>query len=221
MRGVRTFSHGHSCMRQIPWEHGDVRILRNDRQEPVCPFSDTPDNAMRYQFFTLGLRNLRGFRAVVTAITFPPVEWSIMSLPLTRRIARAALLVAAGAAAGVGAAGSASAAPSLPATPNLGGLTALDGANVGNTADGAAQTVTGAVGHTGGKAVESAVPAAGKTGGKAVKKVAPVVQRTAGDTVGSAGGLLGDTASTATKGGLPTDGLAKGGLPVKGLPIGS
>ncbi|MDI5903599.1 ATP-binding protein, partial [Streptomyces sp. 12257] len=34
-----------------------------------------------------------------------------MSLPLTRRIARAALLVAAGAAAGVGAAGAASAAP--------------------------------------------------------------------------------------------------------------
>ena len=47
-----------------------------------------------------------------------------MSLPLTRRIARAALLVAAGAAAGVGAAGSASAAAELPATPNLGGVTA-------------------------------------------------------------------------------------------------
>ncbi|GAA3834069.1 ATP-binding protein [Streptomyces phyllanthi] len=54
-----------------------------------------------------------------------------MSLPLTRRIARAALLTAAGAASVVGAAGSASAAPDLPATPNLGGLAALDG-----TADG-------------------------------------------------------------------------------------
>lgn len=43
-----------------------------------------------------------------------------MSLPLTRRIARAALLVAAGAAAGVGAAGSASAAE-LPATPTSAG----------------------------------------------------------------------------------------------------
>ena len=37
-----------------------------------------------------------------------------MSLPLTRRIARAALLVAAGAAPVVGAAGAASAAPELP-----------------------------------------------------------------------------------------------------------
>ncbi|MGW4022218.1 ATP-binding protein, partial [Streptomyces sp. NPDC005009] len=49
-----------------------------------------------------------------------------MSLPLTRRIARAALLVAAGAAAGVGAAGSASAAPEQPAAPNHRGLTAED-----------------------------------------------------------------------------------------------
>jgi len=85
-----------------------------------------------------------------------------MSLPLTRRIARAALLVAAGAAAGVGAAGSASAATNaLPATPNLGGLTALDGANVGNTVDGATQNVTKVAGTTGGKTVEKAVPAAG------------------------------------------------------------
>ncbi|MDG4866190.1 ATP-binding protein, partial [Streptomyces sp. T-3] len=46
-----------------------------------------------------------------------------MSLPLTRRIARAALLTAAGAASAVGAAGSASAVD-LPATPDLGGLSA-------------------------------------------------------------------------------------------------
>ncbi len=96
-----------------------------------------------------------------------------MSLPLTRRIARAALLVAAGAAAGVGAAGSASAAPELPTAPNLGGLTALDGANVGDSVDGAAQKLTGTAGDTGGKAVTKAVPTVGKTGGKAVKKAAP------------------------------------------------
>jgi len=137
-----------------------------------------------------------------------------MSLPLTRRIARAALLVAAGAAAGVGAAGAASAAPAqLPATPNLGGLTALDGANVGDTVDGAAQNLTGT---------------AGKTSGKAVKKAAPAAQKVAGEAAGSAGGLLGDTTSTATKGGLPTDSVTKGGgglpaadtLPVKSLPLG-
>ncbi|MFF3936525.1 ATP-binding protein [Streptomyces phaeofaciens] len=150
-----------------------------------------------------------------------------MSLPLTRRIARAALLVAAGAAAGVGAAGSASAAPStLPATPNLGGLTALDGANVGNTLDGAARQATGLAGETGGKAVQQTVPTAGKTGGKAVKKATPAAQKAAGEAAGSAGNLLGDTAKTATKGGLPTEGLTKGGLPgadtlpAKGLPLG-
>ncbi|MYR45033.1 ATP-binding protein [Streptomyces sp. SID5910] len=114
-----------------------------------------------------------------------------MSLPLTRRIARAALLVAAGAAAGVGAAGSASAAPELPATPNLGGLTALDGANVGEAVDGAAQNVT----------------KVGDTGGKAVKKTTPVAQKAAGDAADSAGDLVGDTAATATKGGLPVQGV--------------
>ncbi|MYR18652.1 ATP-binding protein, partial [Streptomyces sp. SID6137] len=85
-----------------------------------------------------------------------------MSLPLTRRIARAALLVAAGAAAGVGAAGSAGAATNLPATANLGGLTALDAAHVGDTADGAAEHVTSLAGDAGGNAVKTAVPAAGK-----------------------------------------------------------
>jgi len=80
-----------------------------------------------------------------------------MSLPLTRRIARAALLVAAGAAAGVGAAGSASAAPTLPVSPDLGGLTALDGARVGDTVDSAAQHVTGAAGDTGSKVLKQTV----------------------------------------------------------------
>ncbi|MER6348515.1 ATP-binding protein [Streptomyces sp. NPDC001595] len=149
-----------------------------------------------------------------------------MSLPLTRRIARAALLTAAGAASVVGATGSATAAPELPAAQNLGGLTALDGANVGNTVDGAAQNVTGLAGATGGKAVEQSVPAAGKTTGKAVKKATPAAQKAAGDVAGSAGDIVGDTAKTATKGGLPTDSLTQGGglpteqLPTKGLPLG-
>ncbi|MFD3733446.1 ATP-binding protein [Streptomyces sp. NPDC058632] len=79
-----------------------------------------------------------------------------MSLPLTRRIARAALLVAAGAAAGVGAAGSASAAPELPATPSLGGLTVLDGAGATGAVDGATHTVTDTAGNAGGQALEQA-----------------------------------------------------------------
>ncbi|MFF9717813.1 ATP-binding protein [Streptomyces sp. NPDC014603] len=120
-----------------------------------------------------------------------------MSLPLTRRIARAALLVAAGAAAGVGAAGTASAAPGLPAAPDLGGVTALDGA---------AQTVTGVAGETVEKAAEKATPAA---------------QQAAGSLAGSAGDVLDDTAGAATEGGdLPTDSLTSRGLPsAKTLPV--
>ncbi|PWJ08637.1 ATP-binding protein [Streptomyces sp. NWU49] len=89
-----------------------------------------------------------------------------MSLPLTRRIARAALIVAAGAAAGVGAAGSAGAAPQLPASPNLGGLTAADGLT-GDAVGNVAQGVTETAGGTG-----KVVPSADKT----VKKTAPVVE---------------------------------------------
>ncbi|MFD9247431.1 ATP-binding protein, partial [Streptomyces sp. NPDC059556] len=87
-----------------------------------------------------------------------------MSLPLTRRIARAALLIAAGAAPVVGAAGSASALDhSLAPTGALGGVTALDAAGAGTAVDSASQTATGVVGATGSQAVGTAVPAAGKT----------------------------------------------------------
>ncbi|MFI9600734.1 ATP-binding protein [Streptomyces sp. NPDC004069] len=123
-----------------------------------------------------------------------------MSLPLTRRIARAALLVAAGAAAGVGAAGAAGAAPELPATPNLGGLTALDGASVGTTVDGAAHHVAGV---------------AGDSGGKVVQQATPVARKAAGEAAGSAGGILGGAAQSVTKGGLPAQ-----SLPVSELPLG-
>ncbi|CAL9292559.1 ATP-binding protein [Streptomyces sp. SudanB66_2053] len=99
-----------------------------------------------------------------------------MSLPLTRRIARAALLVAAGAAAGVGAAGSASAVPSLPSAPNL-GLSALDGApgkTVGNVTRGVEKTAPDAT---------EVAPAAGTT----VKKAVPVVKELPTDSLGKSG----------------------------------
>lgn len=95
-----------------------------------------------------------------------------MSLPLTRRIARAALIVAAGAAAGVGAAGTASAAPELPTTPNL-GLNALDGAP-GSTVN----TVTRGV-HQVTPDADEVAPAAGAT----VKKAAPVVEQLPADSL--------------------------------------
>lgn len=150
-----------------------------------------------------------------------------MSLPLTRRIARAALLIAAGAAPVVGAAGSASAAE-LPATPDLGGVTALDGAGLGNTVDGAAQNTTGLAGETGSKAVKKGVPTAGKVVGSGAKTTTPVAQKAAGDLAGNAGDVVGDAAGTATKDGLPTDAVGeglptdtvtKGGLPTDQLPV--
>ncbi|MFH8516774.1 ATP-binding protein [Streptomyces gelaticus] len=132
-----------------------------------------------------------------------------MSLPLTRRIARAALLIAAGAAPVVGAAGAAGAAE-LPQTPDLGGLTTLDGAGLGKTVDGASQQGTEAAGDTGGRIVGTALPAAGDTVGKADAKTSPTVRKAAGGAADSAGQVLGDTTGAATRGGLPTQGLPLG-----------
>ncbi|WP_018544325.1 hypothetical protein [Streptomyces sp. LaPpAH-108] len=98
-----------------------------------------------------------------------------MSLPMTRRIARAALLTAAGVVAGVGVAGTAGAAAQHPsAAPGLGGLSALDGVS----------------GLAGNKVVQQAVPAAG-----ALKNAAPAASK----ATGTAGGVLGNL----SKSGLP------------------
>ncbi|MFI8825857.1 ATP-binding protein [Streptomyces sp. NPDC053431] len=131
-----------------------------------------------------------------------------MSLPLTRRIARAALLVAAGAAPVVGAAGSASALDhSIVPTGGLSGLTALDSAAAGSTVDTASQTATGVVGETGSKAVGTAAPAAGKTLG--------TVGETAGAATESAEAPTGGAVGSLPTGDLPTNGLM-GGLPLGG-----
>ncbi|MFE7708299.1 ATP-binding protein [Streptomyces sp. NPDC057486] len=135
-----------------------------------------------------------------------------MSLPLTRRIARAALLIAAGAAPVVGAAGAAGAAE-LPQAPELGGLTTVDGAGLGKTVDGASEQGAKIAGATGGKIVGTAVPAAGRTVGS---KAAPAAQKVAGEAAGNAGELVGGATGAAAKGSLPTT----HGLPTQGLPIG-
>ncbi|MFJ8859908.1 ATP-binding protein [Streptomyces sp. NPDC102451] len=114
-----------------------------------------------------------------------------MSLPLTRRIARAALLIAAGAAPVVGAAGVAGAAV-LPQTPALGGLTSLDNAGLSSTLDSASRQGSEVANGTGGKVVGTTLPAAGKTL---------------------------DTAGNVASGDLSKD-LPTKGLPTKGLPIG-
>ncbi|GHG41043.1 ATP-binding protein [Streptomyces zaomyceticus] len=152
-----------------------------------------------------------------------------MTLPLTRRIARAALLIAAGAAPVVGAAGSASALDhNIAPTGALTGLSTLDAAGAGTAVDGASQTATGVVGGAGSQAVGTAVPAAGKTVGAAGKTATPAAQKVAGDTAGSAGEVVGKTAGAAAESAEgPADGALGGGLgslptgqTLGGLPLG-
>lgn len=102
-----------------------------------------------------------------------------MSLPLTRRIARTALLVAAGAAPVIGAAGSASATV-LPHMSTPVGLNALDHAPTGMV-DSTSKQVTRTAGGTGGAPVTAA-------------------QQVAGGAAGSASTAAGSTAAHAVRG---------------------
>ncbi|MGI5339858.1 ATP-binding protein [Streptomyces sp. CA-181903] len=148
-----------------------------------------------------------------------------MSLPLTRRIAQVALLVAAGAAPVVGAAGAASA-DALKA-PELGGLTAVDATQVGNHVETVSKTADAVTTDAGNKVVHTALPAAKKalgttsTTGKATLHSG---QKTAGHLAGTTGSAVGGAAKAVGKGGtvgkgLPTDQLAGGGV-TKSLPLG-
>ncbi|MET9932608.1 MULTISPECIES: ATP-binding protein [unclassified Streptomyces] len=135
-----------------------------------------------------------------------------MSLPLTRRIARAALIVAAGAAPVVGAAGSASALDhGLAPAGALGSLTAVDVAEAGSTLDGASRSTSGVVGQAGEAAAPVAEKVAGDTAGSTAGKV---VGKTAGAAAESAEGPTGGALGGGL-GGLPT-GQTLGGLPLGG-----
>ncbi|WP_329023007.1 ATP-binding protein [Streptomyces sp. NBC_00690] len=148
-----------------------------------------------------------------------------MSLPLTRRIARAALLIAAGTVPVVGAAGSASAVELQQANP-LGALTALDSGALSGAVDGAAQKTSNLADSTGNNTVKETVPAAAKTVGQAGEAAAPAAQKAAGEVTGTASSTLGRaTGSTGESlGGLPTGQLGStlpaDQLPLKGLPLG-
>lgn len=100
-----------------------------------------------------------------------------MSLPVTRRIARAALLVAAGAAPVVAAAGSAGAVELPAKTPDLGGLTApLESKNTSATLDRTAHHGVGLLNEAGSKAATKLAPALVETAAPAVKKAMPLTQ---------------------------------------------
>jgi hypothetical protein len=137
-----------------------------------------------------------------------------MSLPLTRRIAQAALLLGAAAAPLIGAGAAHAAAPAHP----VGGLTALDGAELGSAVDGAPQHAAGLATQGGTQAVKTAVPAAGRI----VATAAPAAQQSAAQATDATGRIAGATAeSLPVAGALPNTGaLPTDQLPLKTLPLG-
>jgi hypothetical protein len=165
-----------------------------------------------------------------------------MSLPLTRRIAKAALLTAAGAASVVGAAGSASAID-LQQANDLGGLSNLDTAGVTEATGSTVGTAAELAGEVGGDALEGGMPT-GRLVSDAGESVTPLAEHAVADTTETVNGELGQTAHRAADdllvddlrggglpggdltgdlvsgdvlgGGLPTEGLT-GGLPTGGL----
>ncbi|QHC25596.1 ATP-binding protein [Streptomyces sp. GS7] len=149
-----------------------------------------------------------------------------MSLPVTRRIARAALLIAAGAAPVVAAAGSASAVSLPPQGNEMGGLSTLDSASTGKALDSQAQKGVGVVNATGNEAERTLAPALVRTLAPAVVETTPVAQDAAHRAEGmarpiaqkgaateqalpeEAGGLLGRLVVPAAQtliGGVPVD----------------
>ncbi|MFG2893709.1 ATP-binding protein [Streptomyces sp. NPDC048248] len=99
-----------------------------------------------------------------------------MSLPVTRRIARAALLVAAGAAPVVAVAGTANAADQTKAA-DLGGLTQLDSAS--ETLNGAVKDGGGLLNSVGETAAGELAPAAVKATGPLIGDAAPAAHKAA------------------------------------------
>jgi hypothetical protein len=106
-----------------------------------------------------------------------------MSNPLKRRMARAALLLAAGAAPVVSGGGQASAAE-LP-TSDLSGLTALDNAAVETTLGSVTETANGMVEELAGDAARTAMPI-----------IAPAAEELAAETAYTTGALLHSLAMT-------------------------
>ncbi|MFJ6212828.1 ATP-binding protein [Streptomyces sp. NPDC092296] len=150
-----------------------------------------------------------------------------MSLPLTRRIAQAALLVAAGAVPVVAASGTASAAE-LPRTADLGGLTQLDSDSLATHVQGVAHQTGRQVGKTGSSAVAAGVPTVADTLGATAAAAVPQVNKLAGAAAQQAGATAATTGTMAAgaaqravapvSGGNPVSALT-GALPLGQLPL--
>lgn len=142
-------------------------------------------------------------------------------MSFTRRIAKSALLTAAGAAGVVGAAAGSAQAVDLPQTPDLGGVSNLDNLN-GENLETATQSVTGLAGEAGAEVVRTGVPAAGdvasEAAGSLTRSVGPSEETTE---------VLGKAVNTVTNGELPTEALgdaptdALGQLPLNNGSLGA
>ncbi|MDK1476253.1 ATP-binding protein [Streptomyces sp. 549] len=141
-------------------------------------------------------------------------------MSFTRRIAKSALLTAAGAASVVGAAAGSAQAVDLPSVPDLGGVSNLDSDNLSSGLDGATQNVTSLAGEAGSDAVKTAVPAAGQVAGTLSRSATPMVRKAAIQAAAGPTDTLGKALQSA-KGGLPTDALTESGLPTDALPLGN
>jgi hypothetical protein len=145
-----------------------------------------------------------------------------MSLPLKRRMARVALLVAA-AAPVIGLGASSASAVGLPQATDLGGLSNTDAASaLGGNVDDTAHQAVGVANTTGGNAAKNLVPATTKTLDGAGQTLTPVAKKTVGNTADQVGRVAGHTAESAQggeglTGQLPTSGLSGTQLPTQGL----
>ncbi|WP_052440510.1 hypothetical protein [Streptacidiphilus anmyonensis] len=111
-----------------------------------------------------------------------------MSLPISRRIVQAALVVAAGAVPAV-AAGTAQAAPALPTVPDLGGLSQLNSApDLGGSLESTAHQTGELAGSGVGQAASNGVPVVADAAGHEVGQAVPGGNRSMGSSVT---GLLG------------------------------
>mgnify|MGYP001412250726 CR=1 FL=1 len=141
-----------------------------------------------------------------------------MSLPLTRRIARAALVAAAGAAPVVlGAAGTAQAVE-LPKTANLDALSSLDNGALSTPQQTLSRAAELALGSSGREAVDNAVPAAAATVRATGDTLLPTAERTLRSTDGRAAGLVARVAEQTLGDQLPTESLVSDKVRVSGLP---
>ncbi|MFH8569117.1 ATP-binding protein [Streptomyces sp. NPDC017993] len=143
-----------------------------------------------------------------------------MSLPVTRRIARAALIVAAGAAPVVAVAGTANAAD-LSKAADLGGLTKLDSASASETLNDTVKDGGGLLNSVGETVAGELAPAAVKATGPLIGDAAPAAYmgaKTAQDAVAKHAKDGAANKSLPTDTGLvsvPVQGLL-GGLPIGG-----